>query len=144
MAENIDKKYKCVNCEFYTNYASEWNKHTKSMKHQRGGQPKQKLENFNCDLCDYEGETHWNVKMHKISKHSTLAERKEQKFYCTDCDKVFFCSTYFNKHNGGIVHRNKVIANQTVGIIINPNQVANPVAGPVAGPAANLNPIAQN
>ena len=43
---NIQKKYKCEFCSFYTNYASEWNKHTQSMKHQRHGQPIEKIKNL--------------------------------------------------------------------------------------------------
>ena len=45
--------------------------------------------------------------------------RLEKPSVCEDCDKVFFCSTYLNKHNNGIVHKNKVIANQTINQIIN-------------------------
>jgi hypothetical protein len=114
MSENIQKKYSCDNCLFYTNYASEWNKHTKSMKHQRNGQPKNINNNYDCDKCEYKCDTHWNLKMHKISQHTTQEEREKQKYYCKDCDKVFFCSTYFIKHNDGIVHKNKVIANKTI------------------------------
>ena len=36
------------------------------------------------------------------------------KYYCKDCDKVFFCSTYLKKHIDGIVHKNKVIANESL------------------------------
>ena len=113
--ENKDKKYSCENCSFYTNYASEWNKHTKSMKHQRGGKPKDKInDSYECDDCDYKGLTHWNVKMHKISVHSTKEERENEKYYCKECDKVFFCEKYLNKHLDGIVHKNKVIANESL------------------------------
>lgn len=112
---NIQKKYRCDVCLYYTNYASEWNKHTTSMKHQRNGQPKEnKKDNYVCNECEYKGNTIWNLKMHKTTQHSTKEEREKQKYYCKDCDKVFFCSTYFNKHNNGIVHKNKVIANQTI------------------------------
>ena len=120
MVDENNKKYNCEFCFFYTNYASEWNKHTKSMKHQRNGQPKETIkDNYNCDKCEYKGDTHWNLKMHNITQHSTQEEREQQKYYCKDCDKVFFCSTYLNKHNNGVVHKNKVIANQTINPIIN-------------------------
>lgn len=113
--ENKDKKYSCDNCLFYTNYASEWNKHTKSMKHQRGGKPKEKINDlYECENCDYKGLTHWNVKMHQISVHSIKEERENEKYYCKDCDKVFFCEKYLKKHIEGIVHKNKVIANESL------------------------------
>ena len=113
-----EKKYKCEFCSFYTNYASEWNKHTKSMKHQRNGKPKEKIvDKYDCDNCDYKGNTHWNLKMHIITQHSTKEEREKQKYYCKVCDNVFFCSTYLTKHINGIVHKNKVIASQTLEFI---------------------------
>ena len=115
MTDNNDKKYKCECCLFYTNFASEYNKHVKSLKHQRNGKPKEKkLDIYNCNNCEYKGNTHWNLKMHIITQHSTLEERNKQKYYCKDCDKVFFCSTYLTKHNNGIVHKNKVIANNNI------------------------------
>jgi hypothetical protein len=54
--------------------------------------------------------THWNLKMHLLSIHSTLEERAQSKYYCKDCDKVFFCSVYMNTHNNGIHHKNMILA----------------------------------
>lgn len=86
-----NKKYNCKCCSFYSNYASESNKHINSMKHQRNGKPKEKkIDIFNCEKCKYKGNTHWNLKMHNITQHSTLEERSKQKYYCIDCDKLSF------------------------------------------------------
>ena len=35
-------------------------------------------------------------------------ERTKCKYYCVECDKVFFCSTYFNSHNNSTKHKNMV------------------------------------
>lgn len=56
--------------------------------------------------------THWNMKMHYISSHTTKEERMKQKYYCESCDKVFFCSAYMNKHNESTKHKNMVLAIQ--------------------------------
>ena len=109
----IIKNYVCENCYFKSNFSSEWLKHIGSQKHKRNGLPKTKI----CDKCEYSGLTHWNLKMHIISQHSTIEERSKQKYYCNDCDLVFFCSIYKEKHINGIVHKNKVQAKK-INIII--------------------------
>ena len=47
-------------------------------------------------MCSYTSTSHWNIKI-----HSTIEKRKE-------CDSVFLCSAYYNKHMSGKVHMNKV------------------------------------
>lgn len=37
---------------------------------------------------------HWNLKMHKLTQHSTLEERTKSKYYCNICDLVFFSQLY--------------------------------------------------
>ena len=106
----VIKKYICTNCNFETNFASEWLKHIKSQKHERNGLAKTKK----CNNCEYEGLTHWNLKMHIMTQHSTIEERSKHKYYCTNCDQVFFCLIYKEKHINGIVHKNKVLANQSL------------------------------
>jgi len=87
-----------------TNKHTDWIKHEKTQKHLRNG--KQKITK--CDKCDYSSHSHWNVKLHNMSQHSTLEERKASKYYCITCDYVFFCPTYLNKHMNGKHHLNKV------------------------------------
>ena len=79
-------------------------KHIKSQKHERNGRKK----TTKCDLCDYESNTHWNVKIHKLKIHASSEERAKQKYYCNICDVVFFCKTYQDKHLNGKVHFNKI------------------------------------
>jgi hypothetical protein len=50
--------------------------------------------------------------MHHLAIHATFEERSQSKYYCKDCDRVFFCSTYMNTHNNGIHHKNMILANQ--------------------------------
>ena len=79
-------------------------KHIKCKKHQRNGE---KLP-INCDKCNYTGITPWNLRMHYLSIHSTKDERAKCDYYCTSCDKVYFCSSYFNSHNYSTKHKNMV------------------------------------
>ena len=72
----------------------------------------EKKKPINCANCNYIGLTHWNLKMHYMAIHSTIEERNNCKYYCKDCDKVLFCSTYMKTHNNGIQHKNMIIAKQ--------------------------------
>ena len=102
------KKWNCSLCNYGTNKPSDWIKHNNSKKHERNGQKKP----IYCDICNLESLTHWNHKMHLLSKHSTKEERMKQKYYCEECDNVFFCSTYYNNHMNGIKHKNVVTCNK--------------------------------
>jgi hypothetical protein len=97
-------KYNCPICSYNTNVKVNWNVHLMTEKHKRNGNKKQ----ISCDKCNYISLNHWNLKLHKLSQHSTVEERKNNKFYCEICDKVFFCQLYFDNHNKGIKHRNKM------------------------------------
>ena len=50
--------------------------------------------------------------MHMIINHSTKEERMKQKFYCIDCDQVFFCAQYKKTHDNSTKHKNLIIANK--------------------------------
>ena len=76
----------------------------KSNRHIRGGT----LLPRKCDKCEYEGLTHWNLKMHYAMVHSTPEERKNYKYYCSTCDYVFFCNAYYQQHITGVKHLQKV------------------------------------
>lgn len=67
---------------------------------------------YNCQYCNYIGDTHWNAKMHYFSAHSTKEERQQQKYYCDVCDIVLFCSAYYKKHINGKKHANQVQSNK--------------------------------
>ena len=96
-------KYICENCQFKTNFNSAWIKHLDSKKHERKG----KTKIHTCNKCNYETKTHWNLKMHYMNMHSTLEERIICKYYCLECDKVYFSPLYFNNHIKGIKHINQ-------------------------------------
>jgi hypothetical protein len=46
-----------------------------------------------------------------MSVHSTKEEREKSKYYCKDCDQIFFCKLYLDKHTSGKKHKNVVKAN---------------------------------
>jgi hypothetical protein len=102
------KRYNCPLCKYTTDKPSDWIKHTNSKKHERNG----KRKSIHCDICNHESLTHWNNKMHMITNHSTKEERIKQKYYCFDCDQVFFCSQYKNTHDNSIKHKNIIMANK--------------------------------
>ena len=107
--DNIEdiKKFNCILCIYKTNKPSDWIKHIKSKKHERNG--KRKI--IHCDICNHDSLTHWNYKMHMITNHSTKEERIKQKYYCFDCDQVFFCLQYKKTHDNSTKHKNLLIAN---------------------------------
>jgi hypothetical protein len=99
-------KFNCDFCKYFTNHPSEWLKHISSKKHERNGKPITHI----CKICNYETKTHWNLKMHILSVHASSNERSLHKYYCKDCDQVFFSPMYHNKHINGIKHKNYVLA----------------------------------
>ena len=106
--EDNEKLY-CECCNYTATANTFWLKHLETQKHKRNGQKK----TTECDLCDYKSISHWNVKMHKIQKHSTKEERSKMKFYCGECDVVSMCQLYFDKHLAGIRHKNQVLVNKS-------------------------------
>ena len=77
----------CKLCNYKTTNRTYWLKHIESQKHLRNGEKK----TTKCNLCDYESNTHWNIKVHKLQIHASSEERQKCKFYCNICDYVFFC-----------------------------------------------------
>ena len=100
-------KFNCDTCNYNTNIKTSWYLHVMSEKHNRNGEKK----STKCNLCEYKTVSHWNVKLHILSQHSTKEERQKQKYYCTICDTVFFCSSYMEKHINGKKH-NKLLLNK--------------------------------
>jgi len=107
-SENNKKKkeFFCHLCNYKTHNCNEWIKHNECKKHKRNGE----LLPKDCSICGYKGYTHWNLKMHMITNHSTLEERKTQRFYCSICDVVFFSQSYNDKHYAGKRHKNMELA----------------------------------
>ena len=103
MTEDIKNIY-CKLCNYKTTRTNDWMKHINSQKHIRNGEKK----TTKCDLCNYESNTHWNIKAHKLKIHATSEERSKHKYYCKLCDIIFFCKAYQDKHNAGKVHQNKI------------------------------------
>jgi hypothetical protein len=101
-----NKKYYCKFCNYGTNYSSDWIKHSETAKHLRLG----KKINHKCNQCEYESHSHWNLKLHNLSKHSEQKDREKSKYYCKTCDQVFFSELFYNKHIFGKKHLNVVRA----------------------------------
>lgn len=108
MTEEIKKGYYCYLCDYTTSKNSDWLKHQNTKRHLRNGKPKTTI----CSICDFSTSTHWNLKLHILSHHSTKEERQQYKYYCEVCDLVFFCSTYKNKHFTGKIHKNRELCMQ--------------------------------
>jgi hypothetical protein len=102
-------KFNCENCKFKCKFNSAWLIHLTSEKHLREGQ--NKIHKCLTQNCEYTTETYWNMKMHHMTMHSTKEERMLSKYYCKDCDKVFFAPLYLDKHNNGIKHKNQIKIN---------------------------------
>jgi len=108
MTDNNNKKYFCKFCNYSTDYPCDWIKHTDSDKHKRRGQKK----THNCSQCEYETKSKWNMDIHIMSVHSTKEQREISKYYCKECDQIFFCKLYLDKHISGKKHKNVVKANE--------------------------------
>jgi hypothetical protein len=99
------KKFYCETCKYGCDNNSTYKKHIASQVHARGGQKKI----YKCDACDYQTETsQWNRKMHFLAMHATKEVRAQQKYYCSECDQVFFSPLYFTSHNKNITHLTNV------------------------------------
>ena len=93
---NIKLKY--GPCDFIATRPCEWFIHIKSRKHSRNGQAKL------CEICNVEFKTHWIQKMHKLKFYASIEERSKMKYYCKECDLVFFSQLYIDKHTNGKIH----------------------------------------
>ena len=111
----------CETCNYGCNHKSVFMKHQKSDKHNRQGEKKI----FKCEKCEYKTNTsHWNLKMHIMSKHSTIEERSKQKYYCAICDSIFFSPLFYNNHIKSVLHINNSVLNKYNNGIIN-NELTN-------------------
>jgi len=99
-----EKKFNCECCKYKTDKHSDWLKHINCDKHKRNGENK-KIE---CVQCNYTASSHWNLKIHNLSYHSTKSDKLKHKYYCELCDCVMFNPTYYNKHLIGNRHKKSV------------------------------------
>jgi hypothetical protein len=74
MTEIKKNEFNCHFCDYKTSNCSFWLKHLKTQKHLREG----KTKTSKCETCGYESHIHWNLKLHTLSQHSTIEERKNQ------------------------------------------------------------------
>ena len=116
-------KYTCDLCKFKCNYNSAWLDHLSSEKHKRYGKPK--THKCKYENCNHETPISWNMKMHVMTMHSTKEERSKSKYYCEDCDKVYFSSIYYQSHLKGAKHLNQSKINEINKIQLLNNQDPN-------------------
>ena len=100
----------CESCDFIATRPCEWLLHIKTDKHLRDGKIKTKL----CEICNIEFKTHWIQKMHKLKFHAPIEERTKMKYYCKECDFIFFSKLYMDKHINGKIHKNLIKALETI------------------------------
>jgi hypothetical protein len=94
-------KYKCENCQLYTNSKSTYDKHMISGKHMNGKRSirsdKKLLDK--CPNCDYTSSTNTGMRFHILNNHSTKKDRKDNfNFYCEYCDYGSFSEPMYKKH----------------------------------------------
>ena len=98
----MDSKFYCEVCNYKTDYNSKYQLHIKTEKHKRSGKKKEYL----CKSCNYKTTISlWNLKMHVSANHLTKEEREKSKYYCKDCDSIFFSPLYYNNHLKSILHK---------------------------------------
>lgn len=94
-------KYNCEECDYRCKYESLWDQHMSSKKHNKQDrkQRSDKIYNSKCSMCNYETNNHTNMKVHKLTKHSSPEQRsKEFKFYCHKCDFGTFIEILYSRH----------------------------------------------
>ena len=92
----------CEKCNFTAIKPSDWLRHIETEKHKRDGEKKM----AKCDKCDIEYSSNWSLNQHYLIYHATKEEREKHKFYCKQCDVVFFSKIYMIRHMNGKVHKN--------------------------------------
>lgn len=96
-----DYKYKCVQCDFYTNANSIWQKHITTEKHKTGERATRCDKKYPevCDFCNYKPTGNTNYIQHKLNYHSSKEERKDEfKYYCENCDFGTFTKQIYEGH----------------------------------------------
>ena len=103
MDNNIENfKYCCEICNYKCKYQAHWKQHLDSDKHNNNGKRKTRCDKLlepKCNLCSFTTNNLTNMKVHKLTKHSTVEDRQtEFKFYCLKCDFGTFAEILYNRH----------------------------------------------
>jgi hypothetical protein len=94
-------KYKCVQCDFFTNTKQAYERHIDTDKHNAGGIISRSDKKYpdKCESCDYKPTSNRSYNQHKLNFHSSKEERKEKfKYYCEKCDFGTFIEKSYNNH----------------------------------------------
>lgn len=105
----MEFKHICVNCNFKTNYISQWNKHIATEIHKTGKRKtrsdKKRLDK--CPYCDYTSKGNTSMKQHILNEHKSVVERKDNfKYYCEYCDYGTFAKVLYENHKLTKKHNN--------------------------------------
>ena len=76
-----------------------------------------------CENCNYTAKTNWNVKLHYLTNHSTIEERKTYKYYCEICDVVLLCEKYYVAHCESKKHKQLLEASVALTVTAAPSLV---------------------
>jgi len=106
----MDYKFTCSKCNYYTNKSSDFVKHHKTRKHLNNNNNIIVVKENICDICDIQFLNHWNYKIHMITNHASIEEKRKYKYYCEYCNIVLFCSLYYDKHISSKKHKTNVLA----------------------------------
>lgn len=101
-------KFKCINCNFNTNYNSTWQRHIATQLHQTGKKKTRSDKKCldKCPKCSYTSKINTTLKQHILTKHSTKKQREKQfTYYCKSCDYGAFAKTSFDNHNKTQKHK---------------------------------------
>ena len=99
--ENKEYKYKCVQCNFFTNTKQSYERHINTEKHKTGKRAIRSNKKYpeKCEECNYKPINNKSYIQHKLNYHSTKEERKKEfKFYCEKCDFGTFINKIYENH----------------------------------------------
>jgi hypothetical protein len=100
-------KYKCVQCEFYTQIKTLYEKHLQTGKHITGKNSVRNDKKYpeKCEFCDYKPTNNRRYIQHKLIYHSTKEEKKDKfKFYCEKCNFGTYSEILYKKHTDSKKH----------------------------------------
>jgi hypothetical protein len=111
MEQSLQPKFYCVDCDYKCIYPAHWKQHLESDKHDNGGKRKPRCDKIlepKCDLCSFTTNNLTNMKVHKLTKHSSKEEQKIGfKYYCDKCEFGTFGDILFTRHLETKKHINK-------------------------------------
>ncbi len=121
MSEEKIFRFFCENCNYGTNFQSEYKRHIEGNKHLTGKRKeridknKNRVEDkikYECKICNITFNHITNYKCHNLNNHSTIEIRKKEfPFYCIECDVGTFSKAKFDSHCQTKIHINKSMLN---------------------------------